>query len=57
MESIIASIILTVIMGCIIGLAAYKTYKENKKLTIDEFLDMYYDNKRNADKNNLASIS
>lgn len=43
MENIIAAAILVVAMACIICLTVYKMHRNNKNLTVDDFLNMYYD--------------
>ena len=42
--NIIASCIIIVAFVCMIGLAVYKLRKKNKDITMEQFINMYYDN-------------
>lgn len=44
MENVIASCFLIAIVALIIGLSVYKMRKQNKNMTIEEFIDTYHEN-------------
>lgn len=57
MENVIATIIFFVLMICIIGLVIYKMKKTKPDITIEEFIQIYYDNLIDVLKDSVKILS
>ena len=57
MENVIATIIFFVLMVGIIGLVVYKMKKTKPDITIEEFIEIYYDNLIDVLKDSVRIIS
>ena len=57
MENIIATIIFFILMGGIIGIVVYKMSKSIPNMSIEEFIDVYYDNLIDVLKDSVKILS
>ena len=57
MENVFSTLIFFVLMAGIIGLVVYKAKKSNPGMTIEEFVETYYDNLIDALKDSVKILS